>query len=296
MPPKPKKIDVDVNDFFRRIVRLKKKKKFANFLKFIKRVPKQSPLNDSLVFIQNCNCFYYATAKQWKNKFGRKVKDDAQPLIVLVPFGPVMFVYDIKDTKGKSLDKKNLFWWKEKEGYFHESIYLNTANNCKNVGIDYRIGKKEQYIFKEGLQTFGYAGKNINNNLRKIELHPKYQNGINIKETYGVLCHELAHHLLGHLGEIKIEIPVQMSLFSSKVNVRHKKIAPSGRESIDDNIKELEAELTAWIVFSCWGMEKNSEAYMANWLIDSNDAKEINYPLVFKVAGTIKRMALGKIA
>jgi hypothetical protein len=295
MPQKPKKIDVNVNDFFRRIIKLKKSKKFANFLKFIKRVPKQSPFNDSLVFIQNPNCFYYATAKQWEIKFKRKIKNNAQPLIVLVPFGPIMFVYDIKDTKGEPLDKKNFFWWREKEEYFRESIYVNTAHNCRSVGIDYCIGDKERYIFKEGLKTFGYASKTVSSSLRKIELHPKYQNGTNIKETYGVLCHELAHHLLGHLGEIQIETPRQINLFSTKANTRHKKIAPNRSNSISDSIKELEAELTAWIVFSYWNMEKNSESYMANWLINENDKEKIDYSLIFKVAGTIKQMGLNKI-
>jgi hypothetical protein len=39
----------------------------------------------------------------WRERFGRKPKDGARPLLILWPFGPVALVYDIIDTEGKEL-------------------------------------------------------------------------------------------------------------------------------------------------------------------------------------------------
>src|ERR1035438_1449924 len=44
---------------------------------------------------------YVATPSDWMTEFERKVKPDARPLMMLRPFGPVMFVFDIDDTEGK---------------------------------------------------------------------------------------------------------------------------------------------------------------------------------------------------
>lgn len=65
-------------------------------------------------------------------------------------------------------------------------------------------------------------------------------------EAYGVLVHEIAHCLLGHLGKIVIKKYIKKE--NAKEEIIDIVIA-SDRKDIKENLKELEAELTAWIVF-----------------------------------------------
>ena len=51
-----------------------------------------------------------ASAFDWRECFGRAIKDGARPLLIFWPFGPVATVYDVQDTKGKKLpDEVNCF-------------------------------------------------------------------------------------------------------------------------------------------------------------------------------------------
>ncbi len=109
-----------------------------------------------------------------------------------------------------------------------------------------------------------------------IQLHPRYQDKTFDKEAYGVLCHEVAHHLLGHLGEIKIK---------QKNNIE--KIVVKDRRYLDTRIHELEAELTAWIVFLKLGEEKNSTSYLAKWISDEDDFQKISMTEILKVTNKI---------
>ncbi|MBK7442542.1 MAG: hypothetical protein IPI65_13570 [Bacteroidetes bacterium] len=42
------------------------------------------------------------SAEKWK-KYRRTIKKNARPLLILMPFGPVEFVYDITDTEGDEI-------------------------------------------------------------------------------------------------------------------------------------------------------------------------------------------------
>ena len=112
-----------------------------------------------------------------------------------------------------------------------------------------------------------------------IELHPRYTD--TTVEAYGVLCHEIAHILLGHLG--------QVTLPKKKPEELTREIAKD-RRNTPKHIKELEAELTAWIVFNSFGIEKNSAAYIAGWLSGENEFNKISMSDVLKVAGKIQEM------
>lgn len=271
-----------IDELFHRIFELKDSSEFANFLRFLKRVPSHAPFNNALIFAQNPECFYYATAKQWEKQFKRTIKDHSRPLVILFPFGPVEFVYDFADTEGQPVTKEELlYWWKETEGRFSNLIVKRTIKNCVRLGIHFDNSTKEKYLLDDRFRTWGYASVD-KHNAREIVFHPRYNNEAFMQEAYGVLCHEIAHHLLGHLGEIRLE---------SQDGKSTKKIAPN-RKHIEKNIKELEAELTAWIVFDLWGIEKRSAEYMASWLFNQKDKEEINMGLVLKVSGKIKEIGL----
>jgi len=59
-------IFTEVNDLFRKIFETKNSDDFIKFLRFIKRFRNRSPFNNALVFAQNPDCYYWATAKEWE--------------------------------------------------------------------------------------------------------------------------------------------------------------------------------------------------------------------------------------
>jgi hypothetical protein len=73
---------------------------YGELLDFIRRLPSQAPYNCFLLHMQNPHVRYVANARQWRERFRRQIVKGARPLVVLVPFGPVDFVYDIADTDG----------------------------------------------------------------------------------------------------------------------------------------------------------------------------------------------------
>ncbi len=59
------------------------------------------------------------------------------------------------------------------------------------------------------------------------------------------------------------------------------------RNDIAKNIKELEAELTAWIVFDRIGVKKRSESYIAAWLLNEEAINNISISEIVTVANKI---------
>ncbi|MEK6840012.1 MAG: hypothetical protein AABX72_03655 [Nanoarchaeota archaeon] len=100
-----------VNEFFEQILVLKSSDMMRQYLEFCERVPNHAMFNNTLVFIQKPSCYYYATKSQWKKRFNREPKPFARPLLILFPFAPVEFVYDLEDTDGEPLPKNFIEWW-----------------------------------------------------------------------------------------------------------------------------------------------------------------------------------------
>jgi hypothetical protein len=208
-------------------------------------------------------------------------------MVVLFPFGPVDFVYDIESTEGDPItDEKLLFWWRENGGYLDNFVFENTLLNLEKIDVNFEKIKAETYFNEVDFGTGGFAQRNFLKDELRIVLHPRYEKST--IEAYGVLCHEIAHILLGHLGHVSTKP-------KSKNNklVDGKEIARN-RSRISKNVKEIEAELVAWIIFNNFGVEKNSEGYIATWLTNEGEVPEISMSDVLKVAGKIQDMGKRK--
>jgi len=221
---------------------------------------------------------------QWKSRFGREVKYGKRPMIILYPFGPVGFVFDENDTVGGQLDHTKLLgWWKEgKNNILTPELFERTLRCLKNKYKIPHIEKEARpYIEENSLSTAGYASKQSDK--IEITLHPRYNyiTEDNVEEAYGVLAHEIAHIFLGHLGEYKYEAGVR--------EPREIKLCDD-RRSVKHEVMELEAELTAWLVFNRFGIEKQSVDYMASWLTNDVDWLSVDISRTLRIANTIFEM------
>lgn len=74
-------------------------KSYWELMRFITNFRSYSPYNAMLVHIQMPGARYVAPPNRWIKKYGRKIKPNARPLVILKPMGPVMFVFDVSDTE-----------------------------------------------------------------------------------------------------------------------------------------------------------------------------------------------------
>src|SRR6185369_8861410 len=78
-------------------------KDYQELLDFIVRLRTFAPFNAMLLHMQKPGLSYAASARDWRERFGRTIKEGARPLLILWPFGPVALVYDVLDTEGDDL-------------------------------------------------------------------------------------------------------------------------------------------------------------------------------------------------
>ena len=84
---------------------------YRDLLSFVARMRNFAPFNAMLLQIQKPGLSHAASAADWRDRFGRKPKPGARPLLILWPFGPVALVYDVLDTEGRELPKDVASYW-----------------------------------------------------------------------------------------------------------------------------------------------------------------------------------------
>jgi hypothetical protein len=89
--------------------------------------------------------------------------------------------------------------------------------------------------------------------------------------AYAVLCHELAHIYLGHLGA-------------------DKEGGWPWRLNLPLNVAEIEAESAAYIVCRRAGLRTHSAEFLSSYMEDSSDLDSISIDLVSRAAGRIEDM------
>lgn len=239
---------------------------FREMIDFMGLFRNYAPYNNMLVRLQNPGCSFYATAYDWKDRFERTLKEDARPMIILAPMHPVMLVYDMDQTKGKALPKE-LKEFSRFEGKWNPDWMKRMIENAKRHGI--RVQFKNLTSTQSGFATLG---REVGKWKMRIVVHGK----LDSPSRFGVLCHEMAHVLLGHLGS----------------DFDH--WWPS-RSNLDRHSVEVEAEAVAFIVANRLGLEGSSAAYVSRHLAEGRVPEGISLDQIGKVAGKIERMAMATL-
>ena len=83
-----------LDELFNLARKYKTSESYRKLIDFIARFRFYSPYNALLVHIQMPGATFVAPPHRWLQEYGRKVKANAHPLVILRPGGPVMFVFD----------------------------------------------------------------------------------------------------------------------------------------------------------------------------------------------------------
>lgn len=257
---------------------------------YCRRMQHLSAYNAALVYTQQPGNQLVLPAKKWGEE-GRIVKPNARPLIILLPFGPVGFVYDISDTEpmhGKDSDD-------EKERLLDKYIihpFTSTHNdlfgfkremeflkyNMPFYGIKYdmmRAGSSlgaQIEVFNDAIINVPIEKKRDGSPCVSIKYGSRFWIDVNDKadltEELASLTHELGHLFCHHL-------------YINDNWWKHRRIS--------EQSKEFEAESTAWLVCYRLGIDSRSIEYLSGYK-DNDLIPPVSFESIFRAVNTIENM------
>lgn len=231
-----------------------------DLLEFTVRLRNIAPFNAMLLNIQKPGLSFAARPKDWWDRFRRRPKLYARPLVVLRNFGPVEFIYDILDTEGEPLPEA--------------AFSFPTAGDVPNWWIS-MVAQKLNGVeinmihIDRGDYTAGHARRlTSHGDKKRLE---RFEVGVNQNHSSSsqlvTLAHELAHIFLGHCGSdekrgVKLNRPDDLAL------------------------REVEAETVAYLVAKRTGVSPRSESYLERYKGAFN---QIDLHRIFKATSAVER-------
>lgn len=247
-------------------------KDYKDLLDFVTKLPNFAPFNAFLLNVQKPGLRFAASKYDWRKRFSREVKEGARPLVILWPFGPVAFVYDMEDTEGTPLPDSVLYAFRATGAVTENDIgdfqLRLSRKGIELKKIDYGEGHAGHILAqqkKEGTEVINRSGDAKKRPAYRIRINGKHNPNV----QFVTLIHELAHLYLGHLGPDKY----------LKIGQRY---------SLTREQKELEAESVAYLVCKRYGVESKSEAYLANYVNIHSTTGNIDFYAIMKAAGQIE--------
>lgn len=282
-------IDSSLDNLFRRVKQYRSSEHFKDMMHFCSRFKHLAPYNAMLLRMQLPDSKYVLREDEWEKKFNRGIKPNARPLIILIPFGPVSFVFDISDTyqleTQKSLFKTNEEILEEIEAPFktrnevNDDLFKILLSNLTYYGILYdpRFRAASSYGAQIELLEKKYKDLRVELNRNQyLKYKPYYLLSTNSNaeqgQQFASILHELAHLFCFHL------------------------VPPKGERwwncrSIDYNAKEFEAESVSWLICERLNVGNPSEKYLSNYLDKNSEIpNQISVDQIFSAANEIWKM------
>lgn len=237
---------------------------YRDLLNFVIRLRNFAPFNAMLLQIQKPGLMYAASARDWRERFQRMVKEDARPLLILWPFGPVALVYDLIDTEGPPLPE-------DVQPFVTHGVF-----------DDWRLADFEKLLAKKRIVCMsidagsGKAGSIWCTERASDAKHAsRYEVRVNANHAAAVrfttLAHELAHLCLGHLGkDAYLSVPA--------------------RPTLTHTIRELEAESVAYLVCRRNGLSPKSVTYLSDYVNQDTSAAHLDLYQIMRAAGQVETL------
>ncbi|MFE8032848.1 ImmA/IrrE family metallo-endopeptidase [Thiohalocapsa marina] len=238
---------------------------YLELLQFVSRLRNFAPFNAMLLHVQKPDLQYAASADDWQTRFNRRIKPGARPLVILWPFAPVAFVYDVVDTEGDDLPV-------DVAEVFHATGDVTTERMLRFGTLTGRHGIHLK--FNEGSALSAGWIQAVRQSKKKKQI-PDYRVFVNNLHKppaqFVTLAHELGHLYLGHLGP-------------------DKHLGIETRRPLSKAEKELEAESLAYLVSARQGIQSRSESYLEHYVTKATTIESIDLDLMLKAAGQVEAL------
>jgi hypothetical protein len=274
----------------------------AEFLDFTTRFRRLAVWNARMAYIQRPGARVIASEFEWRS-IGRHVLPDAVPIIILWPFSPIRFVYELEDT-GPPIDREQINDPFAVKGEFRPRVLSTLTSSLKQQrhfkvkiesrrhGFSYAGSAAAQGVLPIA-QLSGLLGNDgvigtfvrenvVSNSQCDKDGIPRFRVTVNDrlepKERLVTIAHDLGHIFCGHLGACAS---------------RSGKDEESGwpdRRHVSRHEKEVEAEAVAHLVASRAGLVTGSAAYLKTHA-QRADMKKVDVELIVRAAARIERLA-----
>ncbi|NLD91335.1 MAG: ImmA/IrrE family metallo-endopeptidase [Fibrobacter sp.] len=250
---------------------------FKNLLEFLKKFRTIAPFNAFLLHTQRPGSAFVATVHDWNDKFNRSVKDGANPLVILKPFAPVQFVYELNDTTGADFPKELLEPFDTK-GELPSYIINRFIANLNKYGIEYEevqqgTMRAGSINLKDKAKIVSYSKKHN----RILYYSLIVNNKLKLEDKFSTIAHELGHLFCGHLGTLS------------------QKLWPD-RNNLTTEIREFEAECVSYIVCTRQGLQPSSAEYLFNYLKEVKTLIPVSLELILKATGIVENIIHGSFS
>jgi hypothetical protein len=261
-----------IDEMFAADSRYRSSRELMRLLNFIARLPQYSAFNGFLLYTQNPALSHVATARIWARKFGRHLKFNARPLVILAPMGPVRFVYDLNDTEGDPVSAERLTSYPATQR-LPTRIIENTIQNCALHGIVVReVVSNDRHSETAVRMTPSIRKKYRHLNLSKDTSYLLMLDQTDRPETkYARLALELGHIFCGHLG-------IDKNAWWSE---RHHLSATQG---------EIEAESVAFLICQRKGLASTTGKYLAQYQLTEKQIPIFSLNAILQAVNYIEDM------
>ncbi len=279
---KQKEVISQIDSLYRSVGSFRDIEHFKKMLRYCAHHQNFVPFNAFLLFLQKSTAKYMLPAEDWEAKYGRRPKANARPLFVFVPFKPIQFVYEAKDTEPASevhfSDKnftKELSRLSKEELEPPQVLYNLMLSNLSKYGIALHTSEEtDNFDSTDAKAIIVQLNKRkrcdyVSRTLINIELPKEEKDTVN----FVALCGELAHFFCRH----------SHNDFLAELGDRSK---------LDDTIKSFEADTVTWLVCERLNIKSDNKiAYLEKYIDGtSTEIPAASMEEVFRAANEIERM------
>ena len=245
---------------------------YQQLLDFTVKLKNFAPFNAMLLQIQKPGLQHAASAYEWREKFNRKPKRGARPLLILWPFGPVALVYDVVDTEGDALPpdvrpfQATGAMSRERMDRF---LKLMAGKNIRSEYFDGGDGAAGSItVTWRPPEQKGKTERPLEQKCQSlVRLNQNHSSAV----QFSTLAHELGHLYLGHLG-------------------RDPALKSPQRPALSHAQRELEAESFAYVVCGRNGVSCKSELYLAEYVMKHTAVDDIDIYQIMRAAGQMETL------
>lgn len=280
-----------IDDLVREAQRYRTSASYRSLLRFVSSFRDYAPYNVVLVDIQRPGSTFVATARRWRDRYGQGVHPAAQPLMILRPRGPVMFVFDVSDVRPLETDGPARPLPIEVTDPFavtidnpHEVAKRLAQLEENAVGLGIRISRRSMGSQLAGfVETAGGSatlerhrparGKTPGTAEEvKLRYDVVLNAGMPASATFTALAHELAHILCGHLGTPDV-------------------LWWPDRRHLDHDVEEFEAESVAYLAARRIDSAVQMPLYLHQHLSSRGEVPVFSLERVAKVSGYLEEVS-----
>lgn len=239
----------------------------VEFNHFASRMRRMGPYNVYMVFAQRPGARAVASRKEWA-AVGQTVRDDAIPVLILRPKGPITQVYELADTLPR-LERDPRVDPLAAKGEIDAATLARLINALampakRNLRVhvshadfgDDQAGRiVQQALFSTERGLHGETGlRAISADAHPWEWRIQINRRATVPEQFATLIHELGHLFCGHVGAFHYG------------NSSDEESGWPNRCALPLSVKEIEAELVAWHICDRRGLHTGSPLYLKPYL------------------------------